>query len=222
MVELVVDGERVTISIDNVVNMAYSGRDQEQVQAHIDEMLADDIIAEAPDTVPDTYRVAPYTVLGDPGNVDVVGTETSGEAELAFFVTGSDIYVAAGSDHTDRALENHDIQCSKQITPNVVSSRAWRLDDIRSQWDKIRMKAWMEVDGENVLYQDAELGELLEPEAILDEVRDVVDTLSGTVIMSGTVSTIGSEIIHGESFSVELQDPETQRVLSLDYSVSTL
>lgn len=223
MVEATVDGERISMSIDTVVNMAYTGRDQAEVQAHVDELLEDDIIPEEPDQIPDTYQVASYTLLTNPGTVEVVGNDTSGEAEVAIFVTGSDIYVTAASDHTDRALESHSIQLAKQITPNVVAAEVWRLDDIRDRWDQIQIRAWNTVSGKRKQYQDSTLGSLLKPEDILDKVRERhEDHLAGTAVMSGTVPTIGSELTPGERFEVELGDPVRERTLSLEYTVSPI
>ena len=60
MIELNVDGELVRV----VVNAGYSGRNEESVRAHIDELANDGI--EAPDAVPTTYELAPNVLLTDP------------------------------------------------------------------------------------------------------------------------------------------------------------
>lgn len=76
MVTLTVDGERVSLGIDRVVNAGYSGRDEAAVREHVDELLADDAIPAAPDRVPTTYRLAPATVRVDPDEIQVVGPDT--------------------------------------------------------------------------------------------------------------------------------------------------
>jgi hypothetical protein len=78
MVELNVNGEVVTISVDRIVNAGYSGRDEGAVQDHINELVEDGV--DVPDSVPTTYKLAPNTLLVDPGTVQVVGKDTSGEA----------------------------------------------------------------------------------------------------------------------------------------------
>lgn len=223
MVTLTVDGERVSLGIDRVVNAGYSGRDEAAVREHVDELLADDAIPAAPDRVPTTYRLAPATVRVDPDEIQVVGPDTSGEAEFALFVTGSAVYVTAASDQTDRALERHGIQKAKQIAPNVVSADAWRLADVRDHWDSLRLRAWNTVDGDRELYQDARLAELLPPEELLDTVRERYDPpLSDTAVLSGTVPTVEGELGPADRFEVELRDPERDRSLGLRYRVATL
>jgi hypothetical protein len=222
-VQLDVEGEIVTVDVDRVVNAGYSGRDREDVQAHIDELLKDDIIAEAPDTVPVTYQLAPYTLLADPGAVQVVGESTSGEAEYGLIVTGDETYVVAASDQTDRDLEKHGIRKSKQIAPNVVSADAWRLSDVRDHWDEIELRADNVVDGEREPYQDSTLAELLPPGDILDEVAGRYGgTLAGTGILSGTVPTVGGELDPGDRFEVELHDPVRDRTIGVAYDVDPI
>jgi hypothetical protein len=221
MVELNVGGELVSVEVDQMVNAGYSGRDEEAVQAHIDELVEDGIAA--PDTVPTTYELAPYTLLTDPDSVRVVGEDTSGEAEFALVLAGGETYVVAASDQTDRDLEREGIQLAKQIAPNVISRDAWRLSDVRDHWDDIELRAWNTVDGERRLYQEDTLGSVLEPEEILDVVGGRYGRpLDGSVVLSGTVATVGGELAPGSAFEVELHDPVTDRTLSLAYDVETM
>lgn len=223
MVTLIVDGERVSIEFDRVINAGYSGRDQESVQAHIDEMLEDDAIAEEPERVPTAYQVAPYTLLADPGEIQVVGEDTSGEAEYALFVTGRETYVAAASDQTDRELEKHGIQLSKQIAPNVVSEQAWRLSDARDHWDEIEIRAWNTIDGERYRYQDTTLASILPPKEVIEEISErYPGDLNGSAILSGTVPTVEGKLTPGDRFEVELNDPIRERSISVGYDVNPI
>lgn len=220
MVTLIVDGERVSIQVDHVINAGYSGRDQESVRAHIDEMLEDNVISEEPERVPTAYQVAPYTLLADPGEIQVVGEETSGEAEYALFVTGHETYVAAASDQTDRALEKHGIQLSKQIAPNVVSERVWRLSDVQDHWDEIEIRAWNTIDGDRHRYQNTTLASILPPEEVIEEIGERYSgDLNGTAILSGTVPTVEGKLTPGDRFEVELTDPVRGRSISVGYDV---
>lgn len=218
--ELSVEGEVVTVEVDRVINAGYSGRDEADVRAHIDELLKDDIISEEPDRVPVTYQLSTYTLLADPGLIQVVGEDTSGEAEYALVVTGDETYVVAASDQTDRDLEKHGIQKSKQIAPNVISADAWRLSDVRDHWDDIQLRAHNTVDGEREPYQDSSLAELLPPDEILDEVGGRYEgALAGTAVLSGTVPTVGGELAPGDRFEVELHDPVRDRTIGVTYDV---
>lgn len=216
--EFNVDGELVSVEVDRVINAGYSGRDQEAVQEHIDELVEEGV--PAPDEVPITFELAPHTTLVDPGRITVVGDRTSGEAEFGLVVTGGGTYVVAASDQTDRALESEGIQLSKQIAPNVLSRRAWRLEDVRDRWERIQIRAWNTRDGERYTYQDTTLDAVLPPERILEMVRDRYGgPLAGTVVLSGTVPTVSGELSPGERFEVELRDPVEDRVVDLAYDV---
>jgi hypothetical protein len=221
MYELNVDGEGVQFAPDRMFNAGYSGRDGEAVQAHIDELVEEGV--PGPEEIPAVYELASYTLLVDPGEISVVGQDTSGEAEFALVVTGDDTYVAVASDHTDRDLESESIPKSKQIAPNVVSRRAWRLSDVDGHWDDIELRAWNTHDGERNLYQDAALAELLPPEEVLDTVRDrFCGQLHGSAVLSGTVPTISDELVPGSRFEVELFDPVRDRALSVGYDVNVV
>lgn len=221
MIELNVYGEVVTVDVERVVNAGYSGRDDDAVQAHIDELVEDGI--EAPEEVPTTYELAPNVLLSDPCSIRVVGEDTSGEAEFGLLVTAGESYVVAASDQTDRDLERESIQKAKQIAPNVVSRRAWRLADVRDHWDDIEIRAWNTVDGERRLYQETTLASILEPEELLEIVRNRYGgPLDGTAILSGTVATVEGELAPGSTFEVELVDPERDRSLTVSYDVVTM
>lgn len=223
MVTLTVGGERVSIEVDRVINAGYSGRDRESVRAHIDEMLEDDVIAEEPESVPTAYQVAPYTLLANPGEIQTVGEETSGEAEYALFITGRETYVAAASDQTDRAVEKYGVQLAKQIAPNVVSEQAWRLSDVRNHWDEIEIRAWNTIDGERHRYQDTTLAAILPPEEVIEEISErIPGELDGTAILSGTVPTVEGKLAPGERFEVELNDPVRERSISVGYDVKSI
>lgn len=218
-----VEGEIVTVEVDRVINAGFSGRDRESVQAHIDELLEEDVLPEVPEEVPTAYRVAPYTLLADPGRIQVVGEETSAEAEYGLIVTGEETYVVAASDHTDRILEKRGVQKSKQITPNVVSADAWRLSAVRDHWDDVELRAHNTVDGERELYQEATLAELLPPAEILDEIAErYPGPHDGTAVLSGTVATVGDELTPGDRFEVELRDPVRDRTVGMTYDINPI
>jgi hypothetical protein len=218
-----VEGEIVELEIDRLINAGYSGRDQAAVQAHIDEMMKDGIVTEEPDEVPATFQLAPYLLLTNPDKIQVVGEDTSGEAEYGMLITGDETYIVVASDQTDRELEKHGIQESKQIAPNVISADAWCLSEIRDHWDDIQLRAFNTVDGEREPYQDEPLAELLPPEEIVEVVRErYPGDMAGTAILSGTIATVGGELAPGDRFDVELHDPERDRTIEIGYDVEPI
>ncbi len=221
MRELRVDGELKQIALDRCINAGYTGRDEAAVQAHIEELEETGIAP--PERVPTFYQLAPYTLLVDPGTIDVIGGDTSGEAEFGLIPTGDECYVVAASDQTDRELETHSIRLSKQVAPNVISKHAWRYSAIEDHWDEIELRAWNTIEGERTLYQETTLGSILKPEEILNEVEDRYGgPLYGSAILSGTVATESGDVQPGSRFEVELVDPVHDRSIEVAYDVNEL
>lgn len=219
--EFNVEGKVVEVDIERIINAGYTGRDQEAVEKHIDELMEEGI--DAPDEVPITFELAPYSTLVDPGEITVVGEQTSGEAEFGLIVTGSDTYVVAASDQTDRKLESESIQLSKQIAPNIVSRCAWNLDDVRKEWDGIEIRAMNTRNGAQKIYQDATLGDILPPEELINICEQrYSEPLTGTIILSGTVPTVSGELPPGDQFNITLNHPANKRELNLSYDINAV
>jgi len=221
MISLNVYGEVVDVAVDRVINAGYSGRDEDTVQAHIDELVADGI--PAPETVPAMYELSPSVLQVNPESVRVVGSNTSGEAEFGLVVTGDETYVVAASDQTDRELEQDNIQKSKQIAPNVLSRDAWRLSDLRGRWDDIKLTAWNTTDGDRCQYQRATFGAIREPAELLAIAEERYGgPMDGTVLLSGTVATIDGEVTPGSRFEVSLRDHKVKKELSVGYGIKQM
>lgn len=221
MREIRVDGEVKQLAIDRCINAGLTGRDEAAVQAHIDELEEEGIAP--PEHIPTFYQLAPYTLLVDPGTIDVIGSDTSGEAEFGILPTGDEWYVVAASDHTDRNLESHSIELSKQVVPNVISTQAWRYSAVEDHWDEIELRAWNTIEGDRTLYQETTLAEILEPEDILNDVEERFGgPLYGTAVLSGTVATESGDVRPGSRFEVELVDPILDRSINVAYDVNEL
>ena len=111
---LEVNGELKEIEIKKAFCIGYSGRDKEKTYEHIRELA--EIGIPEPKEVPNVYPVSVNNVVQSE-TMEVVGKETSGEAEIViiFGETEQDVYITVGSDHTDRELETVDINKSKQV-----------------------------------------------------------------------------------------------------------
>jgi hypothetical protein len=153
--------------------------------------------------------------------IEVIGGETSGEAEYVLLLTGGEVFVTVGSDHTDRALERQSIIKSKQICSNVMAPEVWRYRDVQDRWDVLLLQSWTRATAaeKDMLYQKAPLRAILSAEALLELVRARVKDreLDGLVIYSGTVPVVGGKLIYGEHFRAELHDPRTERTLRCAY-----
>ena len=189
-----------------LINGGYTGRNQEEVQKHIDELKK--IGVPAPEKTPVFFpkfperltRAEEIPCLDEKGHI--------GEAEYVLLVSGSDIYVSTGSDHTDRTLETVSIPKAKQMYPNTISTDAWRLEEVESYWDEISLRSWVELEGQKKLYQETTLGALLGPRDLLHYVQEIIEVadLDGLVLYSGTVAG-KLEIDYSPYFEVELADP---------------
>lgn len=205
-----------------LVNAGYTGRDQESLRRHIEELKKEGV--PAPDSTPTAYEVITKLLYFD-DEIEVVGEKTSGEAEFVLFCGGGEVYVGVGSDHTDRELETVSIIKSKQICPNVMSNRVWDLKAVRKDWDDLLLRSWVKDEREEkLLYQQAPLSSILAPEELMGFVKNKLDdgNLEGVVIFSGTVSIIPEKIHFSPYFEVELLNPKTGQRLSCGYRVRNL
>ena len=213
-------GETLSIRPRRVLMAGYTGRDQAAVQRHIDELREHGV--PAPTRVPILF---PATVdrLTMADEIEVLGDQTSGEAEFVLVYHQGRVYVAAGSDQTDRELEKTSITFAKQVCPNVLSRQVWPYADVRDRWDAIVLRArtrGREGEAER-RYQEATLAEMLRPEDLERLVGERVGgELEGTVIYSGTIP-IRDEggFAFGGAFTAELEDPATGRILRCAYRV---
>ena len=214
------DGSEVTVDVKRVVNCGFTGRDEDAVQAHIEELEEEGV--PAPDEFP-TFYPKPHHLLTTGGEIEVVGARTSGEAEYVLLPTEDGVYVGVGSDHTDRVLEREDVLTSKLVCQNVMGDRLWRLDELADRWDELVLRSWVVDDGDRVPYQEATLDAILPPDELLSLVEDRLRVpLAGTVIFSGSVATTTDELRPGERFAAELSAPNGDRRLSCEYDITVV
>lgn len=211
----------LSFSFDKMINAGFTGRDQEEVKHHLDELSAKGI--EVPDSTPVLYPVIPST-LTTGNQIDVYGDETSGEIEYVLFIKDKDtICVGIGSDHTDRNLEEHDIPRAKQISPNLISPVVWDLKDVEGHWDDLTMECSVKKDGESVLYQKGGLDLLMSPSELIELISGKIKgPLENMVIFSGTVKMETEDFVFAEEFSGRLVDPTLKRTIEFGYMVNPL
>jgi len=204
-----------------MVNAGFTGRDQEEVKHHLDELSAKGI--DVPDSTPLLYPVIPNT-LSTAAQIEVYGKETAGEIEYVLFVkSDTEIYVGIGSDHTDRKLEEHDIPRAKQISPNLISPLVWDLNDVSDHWDNLSMECTVKKNQEETLYQKGSLSLLMSPKELLEFVsQKVKGPLNNTVIFSGTVKMETESFVYADSFSGKLIDPKLNRSIGFSYEIKPL
>jgi hypothetical protein len=96
--------------------------------------------------VPVFYRISTAN-LTQTARLEVLGPDTSGEAELVIVSMQDGFWLGVGSDHTDRKAETMGIALSKQLCAKVVGKTLWRLDEVARHWDQLILRAYVTIDG---------------------------------------------------------------------------
>jgi hypothetical protein len=216
------EGRRpLNFKYNRMVNAGYVGKNQEEVRRHIEELAAKGI--PGPKSTPTLYPVV-CTALTTASVIEVYGQETSGEVEYVLLVVDeSEVYVALGSDHTDRHLEESDIPRSKQICPNLMSPTVWPLQEVKAHWDDLLLRNTAVKDDQEILYQEGRLGLLLNPAELMAFVKSKIGgPLENLIIYSGTMGMLTGDFVFGEKFEVALIDEKRKRRLEISYDVQPL
>lgn len=215
----------LAIEPQRFVIAGWTGRDAAAIQHHIDELA--EIGVPRPSAVPLYYR-ASRDLLSQDASVEVLGTESSGEAEPVLFFSDGEWWLTVGSDHTDRKVEGYSVAVSKQMCPKPIATAAWRWSDIAERQDKIELESRILEDGQWVTYQRGTLA-AIQPLASL---RDGLLEQSGGVVAAGqflscgTLGAIpnaeGKGIRAAEAMELSLRDPARSRAIVHRYTVTSL
>ena len=148
------DGTRharsLSVAARRLVVAGWTGRDPAAIEHHIAELEA--IGVPRPSSVPLYYRVGANLLTQDP-SVEVLGGDSSGEAEPVLFFADGEWWLSVGSDHTDRRVETYSVAVSKQMCPKPVATAAWRWADVAERQDGLVLASRILEDGQWVDYQ---------------------------------------------------------------------
>jgi Protein of unknown function (DUF2848) len=220
--EFTLEGSGVAIDFDpeRVIIAGYTGRNQEETRAHIRELERQGI--PTPAEIPAIFRTTLDRLTSD-REIEVVGGRTAGEAEVVLLVKGENIWIAIGSDHTDRELEKIDIPASKQVCAKPVSAQVWNYADVRERWDKLLLRSWVGENGRDELYQEGRMAALLRPEDLLAMLKRRLGRLvDNAAVYTGTIPLIGGHFTHKPYFTAELRDDASGRALQCAYRVRSI
>lgn len=213
------DDSRFDIGITDLIIAGWTGRNAEAIAAHIEELAA--IGVPRPKSTPIFYRAWAGLLTQQP-EIQVVGGDSSGEAEPVVVSAGGTLWLGVGSDHTDRKIETIGITVSKQICPKPISREFWRLEEVQGHWDNLILRSWATKDGERRLYQEDVLAKMRHPSDLLSGYGGEGYTLpEGWAMFCGTVATRGP-IEPADSLEVEIEDPVLKRRISHFYDAATL
>jgi len=208
---LLVDDQEQMVDIRGLFIAGWAGRNEAAVRVHVEELQTMGV--SAPSTTPAFYRIS-ASRLTTSDVIEVMGADSSGEAEYVLLMLRGELYVGIGSDHTDRKVEVIGVTLSKQMCDKPLGKIFWRYKDLAPHWDKLRLRSFRTSEGVRENYQDGSVAELLPPEVLLEKFG--VSLPEGHVMFCGTVA-VTSRIRGAEEFEVELFDPILGRSLHHKY-----
>jgi len=208
--------DRAEFSPTTLIVAGWTGRDENALHHHIEELAA--IGVPRPSSVPVFYRISTANLM-QTVHLQVLGPDTSGEAEPVVVAMQDGLWLGVGSDHTDRKAETMGIALSKQLCAKIVGQKLWRLDDVARHWDQLILRAFVTIDGTRVKYQEGPLAAMRNPADLMS--RAGADFGAGTIMFCGTLGAIGG-IRPAAQFTAQLEDPVLGREMSCDYHLAVL
>ena len=103
----------------------------------------------------------------------------------------------------------------------MIPQQVWLYDEVKDHWDEIQLKCWVTKDGKRSLYQEATLAALMSPEEWKPIFKKLgIENLNNSVFFSGTINTVGKQLIYADSYELEMIDPVLKRTLRHEYRAS--
>src|SRR5262249_4308113 len=155
----------------------WTGRDEKALHHHIEELAA--IGVPRPTSVPVFYRISTAN-LTQATRLEVLGPNTSGEAEPVVVAMQDGLWLCVGSDHTDRKAETMGIALSKQLCGKVIGPALWRLDEVAPHWDQLILRAHVTIDGKRLTYQEGPLAAMRNPSDLMARAGGAAKFVAGT------------------------------------------
>ena len=156
------------------------------------------------------------------GQIQVIGSDSSGEVEFTLLSLDDGMWVGTGSDHTDRKVEAIDVTVSKQMCAKPVATTLWRYDDVVPHWDALILRSYITENGAPVLYQEGPVTTMRSPENLIE-----LYSATGNSFGSGSLMFCGTLAVHGgvrpaDDFIFELSDPVLNRTIQHRYDMTSL
>lgn len=207
------------VPIRDLVVAGWTGRDMAAVEHHIRELEA--LGVKRPAHIPTYYRVSANRLSTAPF-IEVVGNQSSGEAEFLLVQAEGALWVGVASDHTDRQVESYNVTVSKQMCCKPMAAYLWSFDEVADHWDSLVLRSFIaDKDLPEVLYQEGAVTAMRAP---LDLIRGYAEGNAlpeGTAMLCGTLPAIGG-VRPAQKFRFELSDPVLNRTLRHEYSIRPL
>ncbi|GCE00813.1 DUF2848 family protein [Embleya hyalina] len=197
-----------------LVVAGYTARDEAAARRHIEELAA--IGIPPPATVPAFYDLDP-SLLTTERSVAVDGEATSGEVEPVVIRHGDRLFLAVGSDHTDRERERLDITSSKAACPKPLGTDVIELDAGTDPPNWEHLTAESAIDGHP--YQSGPLSALRHPRELLHRMTSAIGDVAGDLVLfCGTLPLLTGDFVYGSRWLLSIELPGGPS-LTHDYTV---
>ncbi|MGH6789628.1 MAG: DUF2848 domain-containing protein [Pseudolabrys sp.] len=210
--------DRAELMPGTLIVAGWTGRDEKALRHHIEELAA--IGVPRPSSVPVFYRISTAN-LAQTARIEVLGPDTSGEAEPVVVAMQDGLWLGLGSDHTDRKAETMGIALSKQLCAKLIGKTLWRLDEVADHWDQLILRAHATIDGKRVKYQEGALAAMRRPSDLMTRAGGAAKFGAGTIMFCGTLGAIGG-IRPAARFEMTLEDPVLERSMTYAYDIDVL
>jgi hypothetical protein len=213
----------LSVTPTELVIAGWTGRDEKAIMHHIEELQA--IGVPRPSTVPLYYRASAQQLTQDQ-TLEMLGEQSSGEAEPVLFKAQGEWWLSVGSDHTDRQVETYSVAVSKQMCAKPVARTAWRWRDVLAHQDQIELGSEIFENGQWVAYQKGTLAKIRPLESLRDGHWMANHVADGCFMFCGTFAAIandqGMTIRPAQRTRVWLRDPVLNLQQSHEYAVRVL
>lgn len=209
-----------SVTVRDLVIAGWTGRDVAKVQEHIEELAH--LGVKPPASVPCYYRVSLDLLTTEPV-LQVLGGDSSGEAEPVLVSLDDGLWIGLGSDHTDRLVESYSVNVSKQICQKPLAGTLWPFAEVAPHWDDMILRSHILEDGKWNLYQEGQLAAIRPPQDIMARYGQSKSGIIpvGTAMLCGTLAAKGG-IRPSTGWRIELEDPVLQRSISHTYHLIPL
>ncbi len=211
--EFVIEGKKFDLDVASLTVAGWTGRQQDKVLHHVEELKL--LGVAPPSKTPLFYRAAKES-LTQADEIDVLGSETSGEAEPILTSHEGRLLIGLASDHTDRDLETHSIPHSKQICAKPVSLELWPLEKV-AELDALSVQTEILEDRDWIVYQKGTVDGILPLRSLWQE----SGLSDGDWMLCGTFPAIGG-IRAASAYRMVMTDPGTGQAIKLEYTTREL
>ncbi len=212
-----------SVAPTHFVIAGWTGRDADAIRHHIHELEL--LGVPAPSSVPLYYRGS-ASLLTQADTIEVLGMDSSGEAEPVLFFSSGEWWLTVGSDHTDRKVETYSVTVSKQMCPKPIAKAAWRWSDVAGYQDEIELHSRIFEGGKWVDYQQGTFASIRPLVSLRDGCYPGEAPDAGSFVSCGTLTAIknaqGEGIRPAAQMELEIRDPRRKRSIVHRYAVEML